>query len=128
MQAQEGRDHNQLGSRGQRELLERSLPGMPSHCAETCLESEQDCEDRSGWEGHIEQRDSMSKCPDVTDECRRRQVTWSVRVCAGVRQTGSWEVEAGLQDQGGEDVWGVSGKLLTLQGALQGSSSTGSAS
>lgn len=104
MQAQEGRDQDQLGSRGQRELLERSLPGMPSHCAEPCLESEQDCEGWSRWEGHIEQRDSMSKCPDVTDERGRRQVTWSVRVCAGVRQTGSSEVEAGLQDQGGEDI------------------------
>ena len=91
----------------------RSLPVMPSHCAKPCLESEQDCESGSRWEGHVEQRDSMSKCPDVTNERGRKQVTWSVRVCAGVRQTGSWKVEAGLQDQAGEDLWGVSGKLLT---------------
>lgn len=63
--------------------------------------------------GHVEQRDSMSKCPDVTDERGRKQVTWSVRVCTGVRQTGSWKVEAGLQDQAEEDLWGMSGKLLT---------------
>ena len=40
----------------------RSLPGMPSHCAKPCLESEQDCKSGSRWEGHVEQRDSMSKC------------------------------------------------------------------
>ena len=58
---------------------------------------------------------SMSKCPDVTDELGERQVTWSVRVCAGVCQRWSWEMGAGPRVQGGRVLWGVSGKLAVLE-------------
>lgn len=95
--------------------MEKSFPGMLSHCAEPRLESQQDSMGRCRRQGRTKQREQHEREPDVTDEPGERQAAWSVRVCAGVWQRWSWELGAGPRVQAGRVVGGVFGKLDVLE-------------